>query len=468
MANWRLFFNPDGDAGDVVSYGAALAEGRIVGKYQLSGEALSNTLVIQGVRQKAIVAGADVTIDKEKAAAENIDVAFAARQGRRGAKPVGSINLSELMSQSSSSFEAVERDLDDPAVLIYTSGTTGKPKGVMLTHRNFHSQCAEVCTSIFPLNSSDTVVLVLPLYHVYGLSNGLVLGVFNGTRLALVPQYSPQALYDTIESTEATALIAVPAMYTQLVTLSKRRKAEMPKSLRVCVSGGAPLPHQVLEDFEKAFATRIAEGYGLTETTSAVCLNTFGENFKLGSIGPPAPTVEMAVFDDDNNPMPAGQEGEIVIKGDVVTKGYWNLPEETEATVIDGWLHTGDLGYVDEDGFYFITDRKKDLIIRGGYNISPREVEEVIYTHPKVSEASVVGVPDKRGEEAVKAFVVVQEGETVTERDIIEFCETNLSSYKVPKYVEFIEQLPKSATGKVLRKELRGESGERDRMITKK
>lgn len=468
MANWRLFFNPDGDAGDVVSYGAALAEGRIVGKYQLSGEALSNTLVIQGVRQKSIVAGADVKVDKEKASAENIDVAFAARQGRRGAKPVGSINLSELMSQSSSSFEAVDRDLDDPAVLIYTSGTTGKPKGVMLTHRNFYSQCAEVSTSIFPLGSSDTVVLVLPLYHVYGLSNGLALGIFNGTRLTLVPQYSPQALYDAIESTEATALIAVPAMYTQLVTLAKRRKAQMPKSLRICVSGGAPLPHQVLEDFEKAFDTRIAEGYGLTETTSAVCLNEFGENFKLGSIGPPAPAVEMAVFDDDNNPVPTGQEGEIVIKGDVVTKGYWNLPEETANTVIDGWLHTGDLGYVDEDGFYFITDRKKDLIIRGGYNISPREVEEVIYTYPKVAEASVIGVPDKRGEEAVKAFVVVQEGETVTERDIIEFCEANLSSYKVPKYVEFIEQLPKSATGKVLRKELRGESGESDRMIIEK
>ncbi|TVQ23979.1 MAG: acyl-CoA synthetase [Spirochaetaceae bacterium] len=466
MANWRLFFNPSGDAADIVSYGAALAEGRIVGKYQLSGGSLSDTLVIQGVKQKSIVAGADVKVDKEKSTKENIDVAYASRQGRRGAKPVGSINLSELMSKASATFEAVDRDLDDPAVLIYTSGTTGKPKGVMLSHRNFYSQCADVSTSVFPLGVSDTVVLVLPLYHVYGLSNGLLLGIFNGTRLALVPQYSPQALYDAIESTDATALIAVPAMYTQLVTLAKRKKAQMPKSLRICVSGGAPLPHRVLEDFEKEFNTRIAEGYGLTETTSAVCLNEFGENFKLGSIGPPAPGVEMTVFDDQNNPVPTGQEGEIVIKGDVVTKGYWKLPEETASTIIDGWLHTGDLGYVDEDGFFFITDRKKDLIIRGGYNISPREVEEVVYTHPKVSEAAVIGVPDKRGEEAVKTFVVLRDGETATEREIVEFCEAHLSSYKVPKYVEFIEQLPKSPTGKVLRKELRGESGESDRMIT--
>lgn len=466
MQKWRLLYNPEGDAADIVSYGAALAEGRIVGKYQLSNEVLSNAVAIQAVKRKSIIAGADVTVDRKRAAQENIDVAFAPRQGRRGAKPLGSIFLSELMANSSPKFEAEERDVDEPAALIYTSGTTGKPKGVMLTHRNFISQCRDICAAIFPLYDSDRIVLVLPLYHIYGLANGLVAGMFFGSGLSLIPQYSPQTLLDNIREVKATCLIAVPIMYSQLVTLSRRKKTEIPQSLRISVSGGAPLPAETLKEFENAFSTRILEGYGLTESTSAVCLNESGEKFKPGSIGPAAPGVKMAVFDENNEEVPDGTQGEIVIRGDVITKGYWNLPEETAETIIEGWLHTGDLGHRDEDGYFFITDRKKDLIIRGGYNISPREVEEVLYSHHAVEEAAVIGVPDKRGEEVIKGFVVLSEGKTATEKEILSFCAESLTSYKVPRSIEFRGTLPKSATGKVLRKELRGESGETDRMIT--
>ena len=465
MEKWRLLYNPDGDAGDIVSYGAALAEGRIVGKYQLSNEALSNAVVIQSVKRKSIVAGADVSVDRKRADQENIDVAFAPRQGRRGAKPVGSIFLSELMANSSPKFEAVDCDPEEPAALIYTSGTTGKPKGVMLSHKNFVSQCRDVTEHIFPLYPKDRVVLVLPLYHIYGLANGLIAGAYFGCAMSLVPQYSPQTLMDNIREVQATCLIAVPIMYTHLVTLSRRKKAEIPKSLRISVSGGAPLPAETLKVFESVFDTKILEGYGLTESTSAVSLNESGEKFKPGSIGPAAPGVEMAVFDEKNIEVPDGTEGEIVIRGDVITPGYWNLPEETAETVIDGWLHTGDLGYRDEDGYFFITDRKKDLIIRGGHNISPREVEEVLYTHPAVEEGAVIGVPDKRGEEVVKAFVVLKEGESASEKDVLDYCATHLTAYKVPRSVEIVDSLPKSATGKVLRKELRGESSESDRMI---
>ncbi len=467
MAPWRLIYNPKGDAADVVSYGAALAEGRIVGKYQLSNEELSDAVVIQSVKRKSIVAGADVSVDRKRAAQENIDVAFAPRQGRRGAKPLGSVFLSELMSNASPRFDAEERDVDEPAALLYTSGTTGKPKGVMLTHRNFISQCRDICAHIFPLYSSDRVVLVLPLYHVYGLANGLVAGIFFGCGLSMIPQYSPQTLLDSIREARATCLIAVPIMYNHLVTLSRRKKAEIPQSLRVSVSGGAPLPAETLKEFERVFDTRILEGYGLTETTSAVSLNESGEKYKPGSIGPAAPGVEMKVFDESDREVPDGNEGEIVIRGDVVTRGYWNLPEETAATIIDGWLHTGDLGYRDEDGYFFITDRKKDLIIRGGYNISPREVEEVLYSHHDIEEAAVIGVPDKRGEEIVKAFVVLKEGEQADEKSILEFCNQHLTGFKVPRSVEFRDSLPKNATGKVLHKELRGESSDEDRMITR-
>lgn len=465
MEKWRLIYNPEGDAADVVAYGAALAEGRIVGKYQLSNEALSNAVVVQTVRKKSIVAGADVAIDRKRAAQEHIDVAFAPRQGRRGAKPVGSIFLSELMSNASPKFDAESPDIDEPAALIYTSGTTGKPKGVMLTHRNFISQCRDVNAEIFPLFDNDRMVLVLPLYHIYGLANGLIAGVYFAAGMSLVPQYSPQALMDNIVESQATCVIAVPIMYTHLVTLARRKRTEIPKSLRISVSGGAPLPAETLREFEQVFDTQIIEGYGLTETTSAVSLNESGENFKPGSIGPAAPGVKMAIFDENDREVPDGTEGEIVIKGDVVTKGYWNLPEETAETIVDGWLHTGDLGYRDSDGYFFITDRKKDLIIRGGYNISPREVEELLVTHPAVEEGAVIGVPDKRGEEMVKGFVVLEEFAHATERDLLDYCAEHLTAYKVPRSIEIVSTLPKSATGKVLRKELRGESSESDRMI---
>ncbi|MFP4643288.1 MAG: AMP-binding protein [Spirochaetales bacterium] len=465
MKTWRLLYNPDGDAGDIVSFGAALAEGRIVGKYQLSNEALSDAVVIQTVKRKSIVAGADISIDRKRAEKENIDVAFAPRQGRRGAKPVGSIFLSELMANSSPKFEAVQRDPEEPAALIYTSGTTGKPKGVVLSHKNFLSQCRDVNEHIFPLYSTDRIVLVLPLYHIYGLANGLIAGAYFGCAMSLVPQYSPQKLLDNICDVQATCLIAVPIMYTHLVTLARRKKAEIPKSLRISVSGGAPLPLETLKEFERVFDTRILEGYGLTESTSAVSLNESGDNFRPGSIGPAAPGVKMAIFDENNQEVPDGTEGEIVIRGDVITRGYWNLPDETAETVIDGWLHTGDLGYRDGDGYFFITDRKKDLIIRGGYNISPREVEEVLYAHPAIDEAAVIGVPDKRGEQVVKGFVVLKEGESASEKDVLEYCSAHLTGYKVPRSVEIVDSLPKSATGKVLRKELRGESSESDRMI---
>lgn len=211
----------------------------------------------------------------------------------------------------------------------------------------------------------------------------------------------------------------------------------------------------MIKDFEEVFKTRITEGYGLTETTSCVCLNKSEEGYKPGSIGSPAPGVEMKVFDEENRELKRGEVGEIVIRGGVITKGYYNAPEETEKAMQGGWFHSGDLGYCDEEGYFFITDRKKDLIIRGGFNISPREVEEIIRTLSKVKEVAVIGVHDKSMREAVKAFVVLKEGESSSVKEIVDFCKENLSSHEVPKFVEFRESLPKNVTGKVLRKELR-------------
>ncbi len=451
---WRLIFNPEGDAADLLAYPSALVEGRIAGKYLLSREKLPDTIVVQGVKKKGILVGADVRVNKESAQKNDMEIATYPRSGRGGAKLADTVSFQELMLKSSRKFSAEEVDLDEPAVLLYTSGTTGKPKGVKLSHSNFLAEC-ELVEHVFPLNPQDRIVGVLPLFHVYAMSNVLVATIYFGCNVSLIPQYNPMELLRNISEVGATVLIAIPSMYIHLLQLARSRQVSIPKSLRACVSGGAPLPVEVIKDFEEVFKTRITEGYGITETTSCVCLNKSEEGYKPGSIGSPAPGVEMKVFDEENRELKRGEVGEIVIRGGVITKGYYNAPEETEKAMQGGWFHSGDLGYCDEEGYFFITDRKKDLIIRGGFNISPREVEEIIHTLSKVKEVAVIGVHDKSRREAVKAFVVLKEGESSSVKEIVDFCKENLSSYKVPKFVEFRESLPKNVTGKVLRKELR-------------
>jgi long-chain acyl-CoA synthetase len=464
---FRLIYNPDGDATDVVAHGAAVAEGRIAGKYQLSNISVPDTLIIQKSARKGIIAGADVRIDRDQAEAQGIDLAKAARQGRNSARSVGTVPLSEVMNKGSRTYQTKEVKPEDPSVILYTSGTTGNPKGVTLTHKNFSMQRHVIVPSIVQFTPQDRVVGVLPLYHVYGLSNGLIPTIGNGAAFVMVAQYSPQNLLNAVTETKATIMPAIPSMYQHLLTIARARKTSIPKSLRKCISGGAPLPLSVLQEFKEVFETDIVEGYGLTETASSVCANGRTGTLKEGSIGPVAEGVEMAVFDENEQELPDKEVGEIVIRSETVTPGYWNNPEATaEAINAEGWFHTGDLGYRDEDGFFFITDRKKDLIIRGGFNISPREVEEVIMMHPKIADAAVVAAPDKRDQELVVAYVVLHGEESMTDREVMDHCIANMAPYKRPKKVEFVEALPKSATGKVLRTQLRGEVEDK-RLVTR-
>lgn len=464
---WRIIFNPDGDASDIVAYGASVAEGRIAGKYQLSTTLVPDTLIVQRSRTTGIIAGADVVVDKNLADSQGIQVARMARQGRNSARAVGTVLLSELTARASRSFETVEIEPDEPAVLIYTSGTTGNPKGAMLTHRNFHFQCGTIVRSLVPFSHEDRVIGVLPLYHIYGLANSMIVSVHFGACLVLMPQYSPHSLLETIDTHRATIMPAIPSMYQLLLGLSriKARQVKIPKCLKYCISGGAPLPLAVIKEFSEAFDAAIMEGYGLTESTSSVCANGVGGVFKEGSIGKAATGVEMKVVDESGVEVPDETEGELVIRSMTIFKGYWNNPEATESVLSpDGWFSTGDLGYRDEDGFFFITDRKKDIIISHGYNISPREVEEVLAEHPKLSEAAVVNIVSAKGEETVTAFVVPKSmaaQDIPTHRELHEYCELHLAPYKRPRSYVILESLPKSATGKVLRKELRGEAEDR-------
>lgn len=451
---WRLIYNAEADIADILAMPAAVAEGKIAGRYIMAAKATPDTVIIQKVKKRGILAGAEVVIDREEAEKRGIDIAVQPKAGRASTRPAETISLQEMMLKSSDDLEAIESADDDLAALIYTSGTTGLPKGVMLTQGNFRAEC-EVTETAIKTEPQDRFASLVPFFHVFGLADVCVLSLYRGNASVLIPQYSPRKFIKTMIDTGVTLVLAIPTQYLHLMMAAKRRKpAELPK-LKFCISGAAPLPLKVIEAFKEIFGASIIEGYGMTESTSAVAVNP-PERIKEGSIGIPCPGIEMKVVDDEDKELETGKTGEIIIKGDVVSKGYFNLPDDTKETFKDGWLHSGDIGYKDEDGYFFITDRKKDIIIKGGFNISPKEVEDLLTQHPKIKEAAVIGLKEKE-KEKIKAFCVIAEGESATREEVLEFCRKTLASYKTPDDIEFIEVLPKSATGKLLRKELKGE-----------
>ncbi len=344
---------------------------------------------------------------------------------------------------------------DDTAVIIYTSGTTGKPKGAELTHFQLYMNCT-VAGELFGFRDDDIGVAVLPLFHVFGLSSVLNLCVRFDGALVLLPRFEPEAVLDAIERHRCTIFSGVPTMYFGLLQadLSGRELS----SLRVCISGGAPIPGEVIRSFEEKLpGVVILEGYGLSETASTTTFNVSAEERKVLSIGKPIWGVEVRVVDEDDKPLPPGpgNVGEIVIRGHNIMKAYYKQPEATAAAFRGGWFHTGDLAYIDDDGYLFVVDRKKDLLIRGGYNVYPREVEEVLFAHPAVAEAAVIGRPDDKLGEEILAFVVIKPGATVAPEEIVAYCKERLAAYKYPRDVRITGDLPKGPTGKILKQELR-------------
>jgi long-chain acyl-CoA synthetase len=342
----------------------------------------------------------------------------------------------------------------DPAVIIYTSGTTGTPKGAVLSHITLHMN-ADIPGRLFEFEAGDTVVVALPLFHVFALSSIMNTCVLLGGTMSLVPRFDPRAVLELIQRDRATVFMGVPTMYIALLQ-APADDLDL-SSLRVAISGGAPIPGEVIDAFESRFGTVILEGYGLSETASTTTFNISATERKVYSVGKPVWGVSVQIWDADGRPLPAGAThvGEVVVRGINVMTGYYNNPEATARAFAGGWFHTGDLGYLDEDGFLFIVDRIKDLIIRGGYNVYPREVEEVIYAHPAVAEAAVIGVPDALMGEEVRAIVAVRDGQSVTEAELIDFVKQRVAAYKYPRAIQFRDSLPKNATGKILKKDLR-------------
>jgi long-chain acyl-CoA synthetase len=347
----------------------------------------------------------------------------------------------------------------DVACLQYTGGTTGTSKGAMLTHRNFVTNAWQAAEHLHcRSDGSEVSIAALPFFHIYAMTCVMICGIYLGGTVVIIPRFELQAALNVVRKYRPTFYHGVPTMYVAFNNAPNVRRYGF-HSLRVCMSGGAPLPVEVRQKFEALTGGKLVEGYGLTEAAPVTHVNPPGGEIRAGSIGLPIADTECRIMDLENGTreLPIGEAGEIVIRGPQVMKGYWNKPEETALVLRNGWLHTGDIAKKDADGYYYIVDRKKDMIIAGGYNIYPREVEEVLFEHPKIKEAVVIGVPDEYRGETVKAFVVVKDGETLTADEVIAFCRKELASYKAPRLVEFRESLPKSGVGKYLRRALRDE-----------
>jgi long-chain acyl-CoA synthetase len=348
----------------------------------------------------------------------------------------------------------VERAGADTAVILYTSGTTGLPKGAELTHHNLVTNVEVTATDLIQAGPEDVIFGGLPLFHSFGQTCGLNTAVRVGACLTLVSRFTPEKALEVLTRDRVTVFEGVPTMYVALLGAPDRSRYDV-SALRVCVSGGAALPVEILRGFEAQFGCMILEGYGLSETSPVASFNHPNRERKPGSIGTPIRGVEMRVVDDSGNDVAPGEVGEIAIRGDNVMKGYWEQPAATAAAIPDGWFRSGDLGRIDHDGYFSIVDRKKELIIRGGYNVYPREIEEVLYEHPAVLEAAVIGVPDGSLGEEVGAALVLRPDAHVTTDVIRDFVKVQVAAYKYPRHVWLVDALPKGPTGKILKREIR-------------
>ncbi len=383
-------------------------------------------------------------------------------EAEKGANEAGGADLitvkpgefENLVQDADPIYDVADVDGDDAAVLLYTSGTTGTPKGAELTHSNLKQNVEITLKTLIQINEEDTLLGALPLFHSFGQTCGLNCGVAAGARLTLIPRFDPDKALEIIQRDGVTIFEGVPTMYTAMLNSDKKDEVDL-SCLRLCVSGGSAMPGEIMRSFEEQFGCKVLEGYGLSETSPVASFNHPDRERKEGSIGTPIEGVEMRVVDEDRNEVAQGEVGEIAIRGHNVMKGYWNRPDATKESIDDeGWFYTGDMAYADDEGYFFIVDRKKDMIIRGGYNVYPREIEEVLYEHEAVAECAVLAVPDESMGEEVGAAVVLKSGQDVSEDDLRSFVKEQVAGYKYPRKIWFEDELPKGPTGKILKKDI--------------
>jgi long-chain acyl-CoA synthetase len=365
--------------------------------------------------------------------------------------------LGSLMHNQPPSFDTVETKSSDTAVIIYTSGTTGRPKGAELTHSNLFANTV-LSADLFNCKSEDIHLIVLPLFHIFAMVVMMNTALYRGATSILLPRFDAETVLNLLDKHKVTVFAGVPTMYWGLNSYLDAHDfdiSNIKSTLKSCLSGGASLPVPVLKKFEEYFKITVIEGYGMSEGSPVVTFNQLDIGRKIGSVGTPVWGVQVKLVNEEGETVSVGEKGELLYKGHNVMKGYYKNPEATANTIEKGWLHSGDIAVQDEDGFYFIVDRTKDMIIRGGLNVYPREVEEVMMKHPAVSMAAVIGVPHSEMGEEIKAFVVLNEGKVAKEEELMEYTKANIAAYKYPRIIVITDTLPTSATGKILKKELR-------------
>ncbi|ODG92166.1 MULTISPECIES: long-chain-fatty-acid--CoA ligase [Bacillaceae] len=409
--------------------------------------------ILSNSEAKAVIADStmDSIIDTLKVEIKQIEIMYYVESNK------AELSWWKLLDTKSNGNEYPLITEDDLAVILYTSGTTGKPKGAMLSHRNLVSNARSI-VELVEFNKNDRILAVLPMFHVFCLSICINAPIICGANIVIVPRFSPSEVMNTIFNEQVTLFAGVPTMYNFLLQL-KEYSAEYFTSIRACFSGGASLPIELLQRFEEKYKTIVIEGFGLSETAPVTAFNPLKGERKFGSVGVNIPGVLNKVVDKNGFEVPRGEIGELIVKGPNVMIGYLGMPEETAKVIKNDWFYTGDLAKMDNDGYIYIVDRIKDMIIVGGYNVYPREVEEVIYQHPAIVEVAVIGIPDKDYGQIVKAFVVSEE-ESITMDDILHFCKDKLAKYKLPKQIEFMNKLPKNSTGKIVKRALNVEQME--------
>ncbi len=446
----------------VVAYYGILAAGAIVVQVNPMSTANELAYFLRDSGAKALILAEPflpqlAALQKQRQELKSIIVPVSAASS---AEQEGELTYAQLLSLGQPVSPEIAQSADDVAVLQYTGGTTGRSKGAMLTHRNLLANAYQVYVMFGgEQETQDRVLNVLPLFHVYGMTVGMNAALLGGSLMIILPRFDLQETLETIRETRPTIFPGAPTMYVA-INAHPQAEAYGISSIRLCISGSAPLPVEVIKAFEAKTQGTILEGYGLTEAAPATHFNPLDKR-KPGSIGKPLVSTEAKVVDlaDGTREVPPGEPGELIVRGPQVMAGYWNMPEETKTALRDGWLYTGDIAIRDEEGYYFIVDRKKDMIIASGYNVYPREVEEVLYRHPAIQEAVVIGVPDAYRGETVKAIIVVKDGAALAEDEVIAFCRQQMAAYKVPRVVEFRASLPKTAVGKILRRALKEELG---------
>ena len=372
--------------------------------------------------------------------------------------PEEALLFNQWLESEDTEFSTISRRAEDTCVILYTSGTTGRAKGAELSQSNMLCN-AQACQALTNQKGTDVSMAILPLFHTFGQSLIMNTSILAGSALVLIPRFVPKTVLQQMHQHKVTHIAGVPTMFIGLLAFAEKHGGdylgEIADTLKVAISGGASMPVEILKQFEAKLNVPVIEGYGLSESSPVAAFNHLEYERKPGSIGQPLPGVTMKVVDDKGNEVPQGKEGELLIRGHNVMKGYYKKPEETAKTVVDGWLHTGDIVRMDEDGYVYVVDRLKEVIIRGGYNIYPRDIEETFMTHPDVHLVAVIGIPHKTFGEEVKAFIIPKEGTTTTSKEFVAWGHERLADYKFPRQIELVDSLPMTATGKIMKRLLK-------------